>query len=41
MLASDVLNTLSYEILSEIKDKNIAMEMTKILSKATGFYGMI
>lgn len=41
MLASDVLNTLSYEILSEIKNKNIAIQMTKILSKATGFYWMI
>jgi len=41
MLASDVLNTLSYEILSEIKDKNIALQMTQILAKSTGFYGMI
>lgn len=41
LLASDVLNTLSYEILSEIKDKNIATQMTQILSKATGFYWMI
>ena len=41
MLASDVLNTLSYEILSEIKDNNIALQMTQILAKATGFYGMI
>ncbi|MDQ7008758.1 MAG: polyprenyl synthetase family protein [Candidatus Gracilibacteria bacterium] len=41
MLASDVLNTLSYEILSEIEDKDIAIEMTKTLSKSTGFYGMI
>jgi hypothetical protein len=35
MLASDVLNTLSYEILSEIEDRKISQEMVKILSKAT------
>jgi len=41
LLASDVLNTISYEILSEIKDKEIALKMTQILSKSTGFYWMI
>ena len=41
MLASDVLNTISYEILSEIKDKNIALQMIQILAKSTWFYWMI
>jgi hypothetical protein len=41
MLASDILNTLSYEILSEIKDREVSNSMIKTISKATGFYGMI
>ncbi|QFR39272.1 polyprenyl synthetase family protein [Candidatus Gracilibacteria bacterium 28_42_T64] len=41
VLAGDLLNTLSFEILSQISDPKIAISLVQLLSSHTGFYGMV
>lgn len=41
VLVGDMLNTLGFEILSDIKDAHISRELTKLISHAIGFYGMV
>lgn len=41
ILVWDLLNTLSFEVLSEISDEKIWLKLVKLLSNSTGFYGMI
>ncbi|MDD5213874.1 MAG: polyprenyl synthetase family protein, partial [Candidatus Gracilibacteria bacterium] len=41
ILIGDLLNTLSFEILSEISNEKIGLKLVKILSNSTGFFGMI
>lgn len=41
ILVWDLLNTLSFEVLSEMWDKKKAIELISLLSKATWFFGMI
>ncbi len=41
VLAWDMLNSLSFEILSEIKDSVLSVKLTNLLSRAVSFHGMI
>ncbi len=41
VLAWDLLNTLSFEILSQISDPKIAISLVQLLSSHTGFYWMV
>lgn len=41
ILAWDMLNTLAFEILSDIKDPQISRELSKLISHSIGFYGMV
>ncbi len=41
VLASDILQTLTYEILSNLEDKSLALKSINILSKAMWFYWVI
>lgn len=41
VLAGDLLNTLCFEILSDIKDAEISRKVSKLISHAVGYYGMI
>ena len=41
VLAWDLLWTMCYELLSEIKDKKIWLELVKIISKSTWFFWMV
>jgi len=41
VLAGDMLNTLGFEILSDIKDPKISQELSKLMSHSIGFYGMV
>ncbi len=41
VLAGDMLNTLWFEIISDIKDPKMSQELAKLISHAIGFYGMV
>ncbi len=41
VLTGDLLNTFCFELLSDIKNKNHAISVLKIISQSTGFSGMI
>lgn len=41
VLIWDMLNTLGFEILSDIKDAHISRELSKLISHSIGFYGMV
>lgn len=41
VLIGDTLNTLCFEIISDIKDAEKSRQISKLLSHAVGFYGMI
>ena len=41
VLVWDLLNTISFEILSEIKDTTLAVKLIKLVSNSIWFYGMI
>ena len=41
VLAGDMLNTLGFEIISDIKDAKISQELAKLISHAIWFYGMV
>ncbi|PID87381.1 farnesyl-diphosphate synthase [Candidatus Gracilibacteria bacterium] len=41
VLVGDMLNSLSFEIISEIKDPVIGLKLSNLLGKSVGFHGMI
>ena len=41
VLAGDMLNTLGFEIISDIKDPKISQELSKLISHSIGFYWMV
>jgi len=41
VLVGDMMNTLGFEILSDIKDARKSQELSKLISHAIGFYGMV
>ncbi|MDA9129328.1 polyprenyl synthetase family protein [Candidatus Gracilibacteria bacterium] len=41
VLAGDMLNTLGFEIISDIHDPKVSQELAKLISHAIGFYGMV
>ncbi|MBS9775400.1 polyprenyl synthetase family protein [Candidatus Gracilibacteria bacterium] len=41
VLVGDTLNTLSFEVISELQDAKKSVQLTNLLSKAVGFEGMI
>ena len=41
VLAGDLLNTLAFEIISDISDAKASQKLTKLLSHAIWFYGMV
>ena len=41
VLAGDMLNTLGFEIISDITSPKISQELAKLISHAIGFYGMV
>jgi geranylgeranyl pyrophosphate synthase len=36
-----MLNTLGFEILSDIKDSEVSQALSKLMSHSIGFYGMV
>ncbi|MCT4616797.1 MAG: polyprenyl synthetase family protein [Candidatus Gracilibacteria bacterium] len=41
ILVGDLLNSLAFEVLSEIKNPEISQKLIKLLSRNVGFYGML
>lgn len=41
VLVGDMMNTLGFEIISDIKDAYKSQELSKLVSHAIGFYGMV
>jgi geranylgeranyl pyrophosphate synthase len=41
VLVWDMLNTLGFEILSDIKDSEVSQALSKLMSHSIGFYGMV
>lgn len=41
VLVGDLLNSLCFEIISDIKDAKISQDISKCISHAVGFYGMV
>ncbi len=41
VLAGDMLNTLCFEIISDIKDPKMSQSISKLISHSVGFYGMV
>lgn len=41
VLAGDMLNTLCFELISDMKDAKISQQISKLISHSVGFYGMI
>lgn len=41
VLVGDLLNSLSFEVLSEIQDSKVSVKLTNLLSRAVSFHGML
>lgn len=41
VLAGDLLNTLCFECISDIRDAEKSQKLQKLISHAVGFYGMV
>lgn len=41
VLAGDMLNTICFEIISDIKDAKMSQKISKLISHSVGFYGMV